>query len=152
MGKITIKNISTATITITDENITPRYRVVLTPGREIPIKRENYESLTFDSGFNNLVTAHFIKIKGLSEEEAVEAIDNNKVYEVADIEAFFDKKDYAGFAKFLPTATMAEKDTVVELATKKGVTDSGFTVLIKKYCGVDVINANLLRHQAEEKQ
>ena len=152
MGKITIKNISTATITITDENITPRYRVVLMPGREVPIKRENYESLTFDSGFNNLVVGHFIKINGLTDDEAVEIIDNTNVYDPAAIEAFFDKKDYAGFAKFLPNATMAEKDTVVELATKKGITDSGFTVLINKYCGVDVISANLLKHQAEEKQ
>lgn len=151
MARITIKNVSTSTVTIIDENITPRYRVVLAPGREVPIKRENYESLTFDGGFNNLVAAHFIKINGLTDDNAVELIDNSKVYDVATIENFFDKKDYAGFAKFLPTATMAEKDTVVELATKKGITDHGFTVLIQKYCGVDVINANLLRHQAEEK-
>lgn len=152
MGKITIKNVSSSTVTIIDENITPRYRVVLAPGREVPIKRENYESLTFDGGFNNLIAAHFIKINGLSENDAVEIVDNSKVYDVETIEKFFDNKDYAGFAKFLPTATMAEKDTVIKLAVEKGVTDGGFTVLIQKYCGVDVINANLLKHQAEEKE
>lgn len=151
MGKITIKNVSSSTVTITDDNITPRYRVVLAPGREVPIKRENYESLTFDSGFNNLIAAHFIKINGLTDENAVEIVNNDNVYDVATIESFFNKKDYSSFAKFLPTATMAEKDTVVKLATEKGITDSGFTVLIQKYCGVDVINANLLKRQAEGK-
>ena len=64
---------------------------------------------------------------------------------------FFEKKDYAGFAKFLPNATMAEKDTVVKLALDKGITDGGFTALIKKYCDVDVIYALGIKHQAEEK-
>ena len=150
MGKITIKNISTSNITIIDNSITPRYRVVLAPGREVPIKRENYESLTFDPGFNNLVSAHFIKLNGLTEDEAVELIDNNKIYEPTDIEAMFNSKNYTEFAKFLPNATRAEKEAVVEIAIKKGIIDGGFTVLIKKYCGVDVINAIALQHQTED--
>ena len=150
MGKITLKNVSTATVTILDENQPDKFRVVLAPGREVPIKREVYESLMYGSGFNNLINAHFIKINGVADEEAVE-IHNEKVYDVATIEGFYKNKDYSGFAKFLPTATLAEKDTAVELAVKNGVTDSGFTALIKKYCGVDVIQANLLKHQAEEK-
>jgi len=149
MGRITIKNVSTSNITIIDNSITPRYRVVLPPGREVPIKRENYESLTFDPGFNNLVSAHFIKISGLTNDNAVEIIDNSNIYEPSAIEAMFDNKDYASFAKFLPKATTAEKDAVIEIAVKKGITDNGFTVLIKKYCGVDIIDAIALQHQTE---
>ena len=63
----------------------------------------------------------------------------------------FEKKDYSKFAKFLPNATMAEKDTVVKLAVDNGITDGGFTALIKKYCGVDVISALNIKRQAEEK-
>ena len=62
----------------------------------------------------------------------------------------FDTSDITAFAKFIPTAAQGEKDTVVKLAIEKGITNSAFTALIKKYCGVDVINAISIKHQSEE--
>jgi len=146
MGKITLQNISTATVNIVSES----FRRELAPGRTVPITRAIYEDLMFDPGFNNLVAGHYVRIDGVEAEDAV--VENTeKIYDVAAINDMFEKKDYTSFAKFLPTATMAEKDTVVQLAVDKGITDGGFTALIKKYCGVDVISAFNLKHQAEEK-
>jgi hypothetical protein len=55
------------------------------------------------------------------------------------------------FAKFIPNATEAEKESAVTLAVKHKVTNPGITALIKKYCGIDVINAIAVNHEAEEK-
>jgi hypothetical protein len=146
MGKITLKNISTATVNI----ISDRFRRELVPGRTIVIKREDYDNLMFDPGFNNLVKGHYVQIDGVSDEEAVVAPEE-KIYDVAAIEKMLDTKDYTGFAKFLPNATMAEKDTVVKLAVDKGITDGAFTALIKKYCNVDVVSAFDIKRKSEEK-
>ena len=146
MNKLTIKNISTATVSI----ISDKFRRELVPGREVPINRAIYDDLMFDPGFNNLIKGHYIAINGLTEEESVLAPEEN-VYDVAAIGQMFDKKDYTTFAKFIPTATAAEKDTVIELAINKGITDNGFTALIKKYCDIDVVSAINQKHQSEEK-
>ena len=146
MGKITLKNISTATVNI----VSDKFRRELVPGRIVPITQEIYEDLMFDPGFNNLVTGHYVYVSGVNEEEAVVTPEAN-VFDVAEINAMFENKDYSKFAKFLPTATAAEKETVVQLAVDKGINDGGFTALIKKYCGVDVISAFNIKHQAEEK-
>ena len=146
MGKITLKNISTATVNI----VSDRFRRELVPGRVVPINQSIYEDLMFDPGFNNLVKGHYIKVDGISEEEAV-VTPEEKVFDVAAIEKMFDTKDYSSFAKFMPTATMAEKDTVVKLAVDKGITDGAFTALIKKYCNVDVVSAFDIKRKSEEK-
>lgn len=146
MGKITLKNISTATVTV----VSDKFRRELVPGRVVPISQSIYEDLMFDPGFNNLVSGHYIRVDGVADDEAVAPVEEN-VFDVAAIAQMFDTKDYTAFAKFIPNATMAEKDTAVQLAVDKGITDGGFTALIKKYCGVDVISAFNIKHQAEEK-
>lgn len=146
MGKITLKNVSTATVNV----VSDKFRRELAPGRVVPISQSIYEDLMFDPGFNNLITGHYIRIDGVEEENAV-VESTGDVFDVAAIDDMFEKKNYTAFAKFIPNATMAEKDTVVKLAVDKGITDGGFTALIKKYCGVDVISAFNIKHQAEEK-
>ena len=146
MGKITLKNISTATVNI----VSDKFRRELVPGRTVPISQSIYEDLMFDPGFNNLVSGHYIRIDGVEDSNAV-VIDESPVFDVEDVKEMFEKKNYSKFAKFLPNATMAEKDTVVKLAVDNGVTDGGFTALIKKYCDVDVISALNIKRQAEEK-
>ena len=146
MGKITLKNISTATVNI----VSDKFRRELVPGRTVPISQSIYEDLMFDPGFNNLITGHYIRIDGVENDNAV-VIDESPVFDVEVVKEMFEKKDYSKFAKFLPNATMAEKDTVVKLAVDNGITDGGFTALIKKYCGVDVISALNIKRQAEEK-
>ena len=52
---------------------------------------------------------------------------------------------------FIPNATDAEKESTVNLAVEHKITNSGIVGLIKKYCGVDVIQAIAVKHDAEEK-
>ena len=61
-----------------------------------------------------------------------------------------EKQDITAFAKFIPNAAPAEKDTVVQLAVDMGITNGGFVTLIKKYCDVDVISAINTKHLVEE--
>lgn len=145
-NRITIKNISTSLVYIIGNN----FRRALEPGREIPISRAIYDDLMYDPGFNNLLTGHFIIVNGVKDEDAV-VVQSDTVYDISAISEMFNKKDYAAFAKFLPNATAAEKDTVIKLAVERGITDNGFTALIKKYCDVDVISAINFKHLAEEK-
>lgn len=143
---ISIKNISTATVNIVYDN----FRRELVPGREVAINKTTYDNLMFDPGFNNLITGHYIVVNGINENESVNAPEQN-VYDAITIAKMLDTKNYTEFTKFLPTATAAEKETVVKLAVDKGITDNGFTALIKKYCDVDIVSAINYKHQAEEK-
>lgn len=145
-NKIMLKNISTATVTV----ISDRFRRELVPGRAVPITQAIYEDLMFDPGFNNLLEGHYVIVEGIQEENAV-AQTQETVFDSKQINTMFDNKDYVTFAKFLPTATSAEKETVIKLAVDKGIVDNGFTALIKKYCDVDIVSALNIKHQVEEK-
>lgn len=145
-NRIMLKNISTATVVVVSE----KFRRELVPGREVPITRAIYDELMFDPGFINLLEGHFITITGISDDMTVNS-QNTKAYDVEEISEMFNNKDYVEFSKFISTATAAEKDTVIKLAVDKGITDAGFTALIKKYCGIDVISSINYKHQSEEK-
>ena len=145
MDKITIKNISNATVSLFVPEI--KLNRDLIPGRAIIIDKDAYNDLTFDPGFNSLVNAHYISIEGIEENDEVEVIKD--VYTKDDINKMLDTLDITAFAKFIPTAAPAEKETVVDLAVEKGITNSGFVTLIKKYCGRDVIELINMRHQEE---
>lgn len=147
MSKITIKNVSTATIRLYDPET--RFNRDFAPGRVIPITREQYENFTYDSGFMNILRAGFIKISGLEEDDIVEEVKESKGKEL--IIKMLQEKDITNFSKFLPKATIADKESVVEIARQLKVTDNAFTALIKKYCGVDIIKAIDIEHQANEK-
>ena len=146
MSKITITNVSTSPILITVPDI--KFRRELVPGRSIPVTQEVYEELMFDTGVNNLIRGHFLKIEGLEEEE--ESVIEENIVDAATIEKMLEKEDITAFAKFIPNAAPAEKEAVIKYAVEKGVTNNAFTALIKKYCGVDVISAINTKHLAEE--
>ena len=148
MSKITIKNVSSASVIIAVPEI--RFRRELMPGRTIPITKEEYEDLSFDPGFSTLVRAHYLKISGIEEDQIVEQL-NTEVFDRETIGKMLDNLDITAFAKFIPTAMPAEKETVAQLAIEKGITNSAITALIKKYCGIDVVNAIHTKHLAEEK-
>ena len=122
---------------------------MLDPGRVIPISQEEYEELTFDPGFMALVNGHYLKIEGVEEDRQVEVINN--VVEASAIEKMLMENDVTKFAKFIPKATEAEKESAVTLAVEHKITNAGIVALIKKYCDVDVINAIAMKHDAEEK-
>ena len=147
MSKITVKNISSATVSLFDPIM--KLNKELIPGRVIPLTEEMYEDLSLDPGFVALLRGHYIRIDGIEEDEQVEII--NDVYSKEDIDTMLEKKDITNFAKFIPKATAAEKETIIKLAVDKGITDNAFAALIKKYCDVDLINAINMKHQSEEK-
>ena len=144
---IRIKNISTSMVSLYVPSI--KLNRDLTPGRMIPVSDEEYEELTFDTGFNALVKGHYIKVLGVEDEKQVEVVNN--VVEATDIESMLVKNDVAAFAKFIPGATAAEKESAVTLAIEHKITNAGIVALIKKYCDVDVISAIAIKHDAEEK-
>lgn len=144
---ITIKNISTSLVSLYFPAI--RFNRELMPGREIPVTDEEYEEMTFDTGFMSLVSGHYIKVNGLEEEQQVEVVEN--VFEASEIEKMLVKGDVTAFAKFIPHATDAEKESAVTLAVEHKITNAGIVALIKKYCDVDVIQAIAAKHDAEEK-
>ena len=144
---ITIKNISTSLVSLYFPAI--RFNRELMPGREIPVTDEEYEEMTFDTGFMSLVNGHYIKVNGLEEEQQVEVIEN--VFEASEIEKMLVNNDVTAFAKFIPGATEAEKDSAVTLAVEHKITNAGIVALIKKYCDVDIIQAIAAKHDAEEK-
>ena len=135
--EIIIKNVSSSMVYITVPEI--NFRREMTPGRSIKVPKETYDDLSFDAGFESLVRGHYIKISGLEEDEVVENI--GTVIESSEIARMLDERNITSFAKFIPQATQAEKETTVKFAIEKHVSDPAFNALIKKYCGVDVIHA-----------
>ena len=146
MEKITIKNISYATVSLYVPDI--KFNRTLAPNRVISVDKDTYEELTFDTGFNALVRNHYIQVSGIEEDEAVEKIEN--VYDNQAIAEMLESKNITAFANFIPTAAPAEKETAVQLAVEMGITHPGFVELIKKYCDRDVIALINMKHQAEE--
>lgn len=147
MEKITIKNICNAMVSIHVPEA--NFSREIPSGREIPIPHDTYEALTFDQGFMNLVNMHYIQVLGVPAEEAI--ISPEEVITTKDeISKMLDDLDITAFAKFIPNAAPAEKETVVDLAVEKKITHSGFVTLIKKYCGRDVIDLIHMKHLEAE--
>ena len=145
MEKITIKNISSANVILSFEDL--NFRRELIPGRSISLDRETYDEMIFDPGFNSLIGEHYIKVEGLDEDEHVV---ESSVYDRAALASMLDRQDITAFAKFIPAAAPAEKETIVQLAVEKKITNNAIVALIKKYCDVDIISAIHMQHQAEE--
>ena len=138
---IKIKNISSSEVTIALHDI--RLRREIKPGFAMPFKEEEYEYLTFDTGFNTLIDGHYIKIMDASDAPVVES------KEATDIKSILEKRDITAFAKFIPHATAAERDSVMKYAVELGIVDKPFAALIKQYCGVDIIDAVSKYHQSQ---
>lgn len=147
MDKIKIKNICNAIVSIHVPEA--NFNREIPSGREIPIPKDTYEALTFDQGFINLVNMHYIQILGVPAEEAIIPVDE-VITSKDEINKMLDALDITAFAKFIPNAAPAEKDTVVDLAVEKKITHSGFVTLIKKYCGRDIIDLIHTKHLEED--
>ena len=144
---IKIKNVSTSLVSLYVPAI--KLNRELTPGRAIPVSDEEYEELTFDAGFMALVNGHYIVIEGVEADQQVAEV--GPVFEASKINDMLLKGDVTAFAKFIPNATEAEKESAVTLAVEHKITNAGIVALIKKYCDVDVIQAIAAKHDAEEK-
>jgi len=147
MDKITLKNVSSATVVVSLPDV--RFNRTLAPGRIVTVEQEVYDEMMFDTGIQNLLRAGYIRFDGVPEDETGVIVEDVLDYKA--IEKMIDDRNITAFAQFIPNASVAEKETVVKYAVDSNVTDGAFTALIKKYCGVDVINAIAIKHQAEEK-
>ena len=145
---ITVKNISSATVVLSVPEIS--FNRSLAPGRVIPVNEEDYDNLVFDPGVQNMVRGGYIRFDGIEEGSEIE-VNETSIKEKAEIEKIMATRDIAAFAKFIPNASPAAKETIVQYAVENNITDNAFTALIKKYCGIDVINSISIKHQAEEK-
>ena len=149
MAKITLKNISSATVVVGSTNGTMHSRS-LAPGRIITLTPTEYEDLMYEPGIQNMIRGGYIKIDGVQEDRAVIETPTN-VKEKDEIIKMIDNKDITAFAKYIKVAPSAAKDTIVQYVVENNITDNAFTALIKTYCGIDVIQAISVKHQAEEK-
>ena len=149
MAKITLKNISSATVVIGSTSSSIRSRS-LAPGRVITLTPTEYEDLMYEPGVQNMLRGGYIKIDGLQEERAVIETPSN-VKDRNEIIEMIDNRDITAFARYIKVAPSAAKDTIVQYVVDNNITDNAFTALIKTYCGIDVIQAISVKHQAEEK-
>ena len=116
---------------------------------KVEVTEEEYEDLTFDPGVMALVNGHYIVFEGVEADKQVAEV--GPVFEASKIQKMLLDGDVTAFAKFIPNATESEKDSAVTLAVEHKITNGGIVMLIKKYCGVDVIDAIAKKHDAEEK-
>lgn len=149
MSRITLKNISSATVVVGSSNGNIKTRS-LAPNRVITLTPEEYEDLMYEPGVQNMIRGGYIKFEGVEEERAVIESPAN-VLERDAIIKMINNRDYAAFTKYIKVATSAAKDTIVQYVVENNITDNAFTALIKTYCDVDVIQAIAVKHQAEEK-
>lgn len=147
MNKMTIQNISSAIVVLSMPDL--HFRRELTPGRSCQIDEDLYNEMCFDPGFNGLIEDHYISIIKVDEENHSTQV-TGQAMNGAQIAEMLDKQDVTAFAQFIPKAAQAERDTVVQMAIEKRITQPAFVSLIKKYCGTDVIQAISMQHLAEE--
>lgn len=149
MSKITLKNISSATVVINSTNGQIKTRSLL-PGRTITLTNSEYEDLMYEPGIQNMIRAGYIRIGGVSEDRAaIETPENVKDRD--EIIKMLEERDITAFAQYIKIAPSAAKETIVQYVVEHNITDAAFVSLIKTYCNVDVIQAISVKHQAEEK-
>jgi hypothetical protein len=71
------------------------------------------------------------------------------IKEKNEIEEMMANRNIVAFAKYIPNASPAAKEVIVNYAVANNIVDNAFTALIKKYCDVDVINAISIKRQSE---
>lgn len=150
MAKITLKNISSATVVIGTSNSATMRSRSLAPNRVITLTPEEYEDLLYEPGIQNMIRGGYIKIDGVEEDRSVIESPKN-VKERDEIINMIKNRDISAFAKYIKIAPSGAKDTIVQYVVENNITDNAFTALIKTYCDVDVIQAIAMRHQAQEK-
>ena len=145
MNKVSIRNISSAKVSLYMPEI--HIQRELLPGQTFNIDKEVYDDLILDQGVEALFAGHYLSVSGLEPDEM--PVGGENAMPASEIAKMFDNLDISAFAKFIPTAAPAEREAVVDLAVEKKITHPGFTQLIKKYCGRDVIELINMRHQEE---
>lgn len=146
---IHVKNISSAKVYISVP--ATRWWRDLIPGREIHINQEEYDDLSNEYGFINLINGGFLSVRTDDEEKKDSIVAPEKpVLSRDEIKKIFAEKNITKFAKLIPNASPAEKETIANLAVEMNVVAKAFTDLIAKYCEVDVLDAIAKQRAAKE--
>ena len=143
---IKVKNIGSSNLTIICPDL--KFRRKLPAGREIPVAKDIYDELCYDTGFQSMVKFGMLKVNGAEIEDAEVIETEYEALSADEIREIFEKKDITKFAKIIPNAAPATKDSIVKLATEMRIVDAAFVTLINKYCNVNVMDA--ISAQAEE--
>ena len=115
---ITVKNISSATVVLSVPEIS--FNRSLAPGRVIPVNEEDYDNLVFDPGVQNMVRGGYIRFDGIEEGSEIE-VNETSIKEKAEIEKIMATRDIVAFAKFIPNASPAAKETIVQYAVENNI-------------------------------
>ena len=99
MAKITLKNISTATVVIGTSD-GPMRSPSLAPNRVITLTPTEYEDLMYEPGIQNMIRGGYIKIDGVQEDRAVIETPTN-VMDKDEIIKIIDNRDITAFAKYI---------------------------------------------------
>ena len=143
---IKVKNIGSSNLTIICPDL--KFRRKLPAGREIPVAKDIYDELCYDTGFQAMVKYGMLKITGAEIEDAEVIETEYEALSADEIREIFEKKDITKFAKMIPNAAPATKESIVKLAVEMRMIDAGFVALINKYCNVNIMDA--ITAQAEE--
>lgn len=142
---IKVKNVGSSIAILISKDL--HFRRKLMPNREIPVSKEIYDELTFDSGFQTMVQNGLLLVSGVDETSETVKSDYTVLSE-AEIKEIFEKGDITKFAKVIKDASPATKETITKLAVEMRVANNAFVSLINKYCDTNILEA--IANQAEE--
>ena len=138
-----IQNVSSSIVVLSYPN--HRFRVRLTPGRKSSIPDEVYDEMKYDSGALEMLANGAIKFVVNTEEEQEEiagftdVAGDRVIMTPEEVEKLLKEGTVAEFSEVIKNASQVTRETIANLAVKFSIADSVRTALIKKYCGVDVI-------------
>lgn len=144
--KVTIKNLSSYKVGINLANV--RFRRDLTPGQSCPLSPEVFEEFNYDPGCRAMVRAGAIKVITNDEEIKEQLVETPAVVDV-DIKKLLTEETVSELNRILTDASANLKSRIVEEAINLSIADAARTALIKKHCGVDIVNSLSLQRSIE---
>lgn len=156
MGYV-IKNTSGFSILLSYPNAKARFD--LTPNRQVSISEAVFEEMKYDAGTEDLLRYGVIQFitedgqkKTLEEllnptpntenvSEIEDKTDGKIVLSKEEVIKLLQEGTIAQFTKTVKNASAATLETIGQMAIELSVADGARTELIKKYCGIDVLQA-----------
>lgn len=140
MSKVKIQNLSTYKIGINLPNV--RFRRDINPKQTTVLPEDVFEDFNYDPGCIAFVRDGFLKII-TEDEEILEQVTKPEqmTADVVDVPTLLTISPVSELIKVIKDATPALKDTIITEAVRLNVTDEGRCNVIKKFLGVDVLDA-----------
>ena len=144
--KVVIKNLSSYKVGINLANV--RFRRDLTPGQSCPLAPDVFEEFNYDPGCRAMVRAGVLKVITESEEIREQLVETAEIVEI-DIKKLLVEETVSELNRVLNEASDNLKSRIVEEAIKLSIADAARVALIKKHCGVDIVNSLSLQRSIE---